>query len=427
MRISCPLICVALVAVSASAASAVDNLAESMVLTPMGGTEREDREIAKWQQRAGAADAKPEAFEGLGWALVAKARRTLDPGFHKLAETTADAMDVRFGVSAESRLLRGHAWHNLHRFREAETVARGLVTERGAAAELALLSDALMEQGKLGEAAEVLQRLVNVKPGAQSFSRIAHVRWLKGDLAGAMDAMETARRAGDARDGEAQAWTLVRLAGFFLQAGRVATALAAAEAASQRVTDYAPALLAQGRALVALGRGAEAINPLRRAAELNPLPEYQWWLADVLRANGQEEAAVKVEVALRQRGALGDPRTLALFFATRGEQAEKAVRMAREELAVRADVHTQDALAWALAASGDLAGAEVAMRAALAEGTRDAGLFLHAGEIATALGRPAAAQAYFTQAKQISATLTPSEQARLASRVEGGSAPVRAD
>lgn len=416
-----------LLAIAPARAAAVDELAEAIVLTPQGGAEREDREIATWQKRAGAAGATAEMFERLGWAYVAKARRMLDVGCYKLAEKTTDAMDARFGASAESRLLRGHVLHNLHRFGDAETLARALVAERGCAADLALLSDALMEQGKLEETVATLQRLMNLKPGAEAFSRIAHVRWLKGDLTGAIDAMETALRAGSGRENEASAWAFVRLSGYYLQAGRWSAALNAAAVAAKQAPDYAPALLAQGRVLLALGRGDEAVAALRQAADLNPLPEYQWWLADAWRAIGRGDEAVQTEAALKARGEAGDPRTLALFLATRGEDAAKAVRLAREELAHRADVLTHDALAWALAASGEWAAAETEMHAALAERTKDARLWLHVGEIARARGRREAARNYFMQAQEAAGTLTPSERARLARRLEGGATPARDD
>lgn len=415
-----------LLAIGAGAGSA-NNLAEAIILTPQAGALTEDVEITRWQKRAGAADARADAFERLGWAFVAKARRTLDAGFYKLAEKTADAMDARFGASAESRLLRGHVLHNLHRFGEAETLARALVAERGLAVDLALLSDALMEQGKIREAVGVLQQMVNLKPGAEAFSRIAHVRWLKGDLKGAVDAMEMAMRASSPRDGESHAWTLVRLSGYYLQEGRTDAALTAAESAAKHAPDYAPAILARGRALLALGRGEDSVAELRRAADLNPLPEYQWWLADVLRASGHEQDAVKTESELKSRGELGDPRTLALFLATRGENAALAVRLAREELENRADVLTHDALAWALAASGDFAAADAEMRAALAEKTKDARLLFHAGEIALGLGRRDAAHGFFSQAQTYAAALTPGEQARLAGRLEHQVTTARAD
>ena len=59
---------------------------------------------------------------------------------------------------------------------------------------------------------------------------------------------------------------------------------------ADRQPDYAAALLARGRVLLAMKRTAEAVEALERAARLNPLPEYQWTLADALRASGASPA-----------------------------------------------------------------------------------------------------------------------------------------
>src|SRR5258706_7491423 len=98
-------------------------------------------------------------------------------------------MDQRFGVSSESRLVRGHVLHNLHRFREAEAIARKLAADRGRPEDFALLSDALMEQGDVAGAVDACQCLVNLRPGVEAYSRMAHLRWLKVDFAGATRAM----------------------------------------------------------------------------------------------------------------------------------------------------------------------------------------------------------------------------------------------
>src|SRR5205085_2038715 len=153
-------------------------------------------------------------------------RCSLDAGFYKLAEKTADVIDARFGPNLDTRLLRAHVLHNLHRFQEAERIARDLVTERGTPADLAWLSDVLVEQGNLAEGIELLQRLANLKPGPETDSRIAHVRWLKGDLKGALTAMQTAREAADPRDFELTAWLDTRRAGLQLQDGNPRGALA---------------------------------------------------------------------------------------------------------------------------------------------------------------------------------------------------------
>jgi len=392
------------------------SLDEKIVLVRPTGDEREDRDILLWQNRIRGGEANLSSFERLGWAYVAKARRTLDAGYYKLAEKTADVMDARFGLSDEALLLRGHVDHNLHRFAAAETAARELVARRGLAFDYALLSDALMEQGKLSDSVAACEKMMSLKPGLEAYSRAANLRWLTGDLPGAIQAMEAAVRAGSPLEPANNAWTLSRLSAYYLQAGRTADALGAAEMAARALPDYPPALLARGRALLARGQTGAAVSPLARAEALNPLPEYQWWLADALRAAGQPAAAAKVESELARRGEAADPRTYSLWLATRGEQAPAAVLLARAELTNRADVFTEDALAWSLAASGDYAAAQSAMQAALAAKTQDARLFLHAGEIARACGHAAAAKGYFDSAEPCAGSLTPSERALLERR-----------
>src|ERR1017187_8606814 len=410
-------------AAGASPAAGGASLDEKIILVQPSGSAREDSDIVIWQKRVRAGqEAGPVSlgnYERLGWAYIAKARRTLDAGYYKLAEKTADVMDARFGVTDESLLLRGHVYHNLHRFQEAEAVARRLIAGRALAFDFALLSDALMEEGKLAESVAACERMMALKPGLEAYSRAANLRWLTGDLPGAIEAMEAAVRAGGPLDATNTAWTLSRLSLYYLQAARAQDALRVAESASRSVPDYPPALLARGRALVALGRPGEAIGPLERAERLNPLPEYQWWLADALRGGGQPDAAASMEAKLESRGEASDPPTLSLFLATRGGNSPEAVRLARAELANRADVFTQDALAWALASSGDYAGADDAMRAALAAKTKAARLFLHAGEIAIRRGEPDSAKTYFGEAAKYAGTLTPSERTLLARRLKG--------
>jgi tetratricopeptide (TPR) repeat protein len=398
------------------------SLDERIVLIAPSGTDHEDRDITLWQGRVKAAIAAKQAnagsFERLGWAFIAKARRTLDAGYYKLAEKTADVMDQRFGVTNESLLLRGSVDHNLHRFQEAEAVARQLVARRGIAFDYALLSDALMEQGKLSDSVAACQKMMALKPGVDAYSRAANLRWLTGDLPGAIVAMEAAVRAGSPLDATNTAWTLSRLSAYYLQAGRSGDALNTAEAAERLASDYPPALLAKGRALIALGHPDLAVVPLAKAERLNPLPEYQWWLADTLRADGDTVGAARMEVALRARGEAADPRTYSLFLATRHEKTADAIRLATAEMSNRSDVLTQDALAWARESSGDHVGAAVAIQGALSAQTQDARIFLHAGEIAYSRGEFASARTYFGEARKYAGTLTPSEKGLLDSRLQ---------
>ena len=129
-----------------------------------------------------------------------KARESFDSGFYKLAEQCAVCLDSRQPGSPEGMLLRGHALQNQHRFREAEPLARELIAKRGLSFDYGLLGDVLMEQGQLAEATHAYQMMIDVRPDLHSYARGAHIRWLKGNLTGAVELMELAAHASSPLD-----------------------------------------------------------------------------------------------------------------------------------------------------------------------------------------------------------------------------------
>jgi tetratricopeptide (TPR) repeat protein len=398
-----------------------------------------DREIVRLQQeiRSNAKSFQTTAMiEKLGWSYVEKARESFDPGFYKLAEQSALCLESKEleakqsesgsagqapaqplsssqSIRSAAMLLRGHALHNLHRFSEAEKIARELVEKRGLAYDYGLLGDALMEQGKTDEAANAYQKMMEMRPGPQVYSRAAHLRWLRGDTDGARALMLMSAQAAGQGDPESAAWAWSKLAIYELQAGELERADAVCNEALQTRAEYPPALLAKGRILLAQNKAGEAVAPLENAARLNPLPDYQWALADALRAANRDEEAAKVESQIASTGAASDPRSYSLFLATRGQQPEVALRLAEEELKVRRDVYTLDALAWAQSAKGDAAEAWKTMQSALASGTVDARLYLHAAAISAQAGDSARAKIYAEKAAKSAFTLLPGEKIRL--------------
>jgi len=394
------------------AATFVDPLA--VVLTPQTGDSRTDREISRFQQQIREGRNPELGLEQLGWGFVAKARESFDAGFYKLAEQCALGIEKHNPQSQEAMLLRGHALHTMHRFKESEALARRLVEQRGLGFDYGLLGDALMEQGRLKEAVEAYQRMMNLKPDLQAYARAAHMRWLKGDLDGAIEVMQLAVSAASPLDGESAAWANTRLASYDFQAGRFKDAEQRCAVALSFQSKYAPTLLLRGKMLLAQNKSSQAVDVLQNAEKLNPLPEYQWALADALRAlGGRENEASAIEAQLRQHGAASDPRTFAIFLATRRESPDIALRLARAEFDSRSDVFTHDALAWSLVAAGKLAEARSEMERALVEGTEDGRLFFHAAMIASQSGNDSEAQRWLEKANSLSHLLLPSERAEL--------------
>ena len=394
-----------------------------IAMSPHVGAGQLDRDIQTAQRRVQEASDPRPFLERLGWLYVTKARTTCDQGFYKLAEQCALALEVADPKSPEAMLLRGHVLISFHRFAEAEAIAKKLVEQRTLPFDYGLLGDALVEQGRLAEAVSAYQRMVDLRPDLQSYSRVAYMRSLKGDLDGAIEVARMAVHAASPLDPESGAWSLTRLGLYYFQAGSLADAKVACDSALKFSPDYPAALLLQSHMLVAAGRTPEAVASLQRAVERNPLPEFQWALADTLHAAGRVDEGAKVEATLMQTGMQSDPRTFALFLATRGEQTELAVQLAQRELQARADIFTHDALAWALTAAGRLDEAWPHMEKALAEGTIDARLFTHAGVLAAKLGRTTEAESWLTKARSLQHMLLPSERQQLAATSASLEAP----
>ncbi|MEO7412848.1 MAG: tetratricopeptide repeat protein, partial [Opitutaceae bacterium] len=289
----------------------------------------------------------------------------------------------------------------------------------------ALLGDALYDEGRIAEAADAYQQMVNLKPSLDSYARAANIRWIKGDLAGAIELQTLAVRSGGAADPGALAWSLARLAQLVWQEGDAKAAAALATRALEVAPDFQPALLLQGRLLLAGGKGAESVILLARAAEILPLPESRWAYAEALRAAGREALAVEVEDRLVREGLAEDPRTVAMFLATRGRDPELALRLAAAELKNRADVMTRGVNALTLVNAGRVDEALIHLREAQREGTADARLLLHVGRAAALAHQPDAGD-LLHRAERLIHLLLPSEQRLLEnslSLLSAGSGP----
>jgi Flp pilus assembly protein TadD len=135
-------------------------------------------------------------------------------------------------------------------------------------------------------------------------------------------------------------------------------------------------------------------------------------------AAAADRATIDVITTLAAAAGPVHDRGLARILADTGRDPDRAVQLARAELAVRRDVYGYDALAWALVNAGDAGAADAAMRSALAEGTPDARLWYHAGVIAATLGRDDLARGYLSDALALGAALDPRARERASAVLE---------
>ena len=372
-------------------------------LAPGGQDTAIDHAIEQAQGRARGRARTKDALERLGYLYVARARVAHDAGDYKLAEMAADCLALRYPDAPAALLLRGHVLHQQHRFAEAEQMARALVARREVSLDYGLLGDALMEQGRLDEAAAAYQKMIDLKPFYQSYTRAAHLRWLKGDLDGAIAADAAGGRCGEpSGSGIGGVGVDAAVACTSCRRGRLARHCAAGDAAlrlAARLRRGAPGARA-GPHRDATARRTPS-QALERAARLNPLPEYQWALADALRLQGRTDEARTGRARARRAAALPPIRERSRSTWRPAEPTTAmAVRLTRRGAALAARrVHPRRARVGARRERPHRRSAAALMSRALAEGTEDARLFLHAGVIAAAAGERAEARKWLTKAE----------------------------
>ena len=328
-------------------------------------------------------------YNSLAMAYARRARETSDVTYYQKAEDTlkqsfAIAPDNFEGQKVETWLLLGR-----HEFAKALDLATRLnrrtpddVTVYG------YLVDANAELGNYKEAVAAAQWMLNLRPGnVAGLTRTAYLRELHGDIEGAVEAMQAAYDATPYQEAEDRAWLLTQMSHLHLLAGDLKKAEMYASGAMGLFPDYHYALGVLARIRMAQHRYDEAVLLLEKRYSAAPHAENLYALADALRLAGRESEAARAfarfEQAAVAESALADNANheLIAYYADVAKDPAKALEIARREIARRHDVGTIDAYAWALAASGDYAGANTEIRKALGVGVKDPVILAHAQAI----------------------------------------------
>jgi tetratricopeptide (TPR) repeat protein len=280
--------------------------------------------------------------------------------------------------------MLGAVYLSQHRFREAIEVG-----ERSRAARPydpvndGMIGDAHLELGEYEEAFDAFDRMMQLRPSAAAYARVAYARELQGNLTGALKAMKLAADATAGADLEALAWTHAQIGELYLQIGKIHEAKQEFAIASQAFPGHPVAVSGYARALEAEGDLNGALTLLRDLVERAPIADLYARIGDLLCRQGLHEEAER-SYALAEaawRSDMPEPAKLARFLADRGRNIPEAVRLAEEAAVRRRDIFTEDARAWAYFKAGRLADARKSMAGALRTGTRDRDILAHAKAI----------------------------------------------
>lgn len=374
-------------------------------MAPVTGDREVDRAITRAQQSARSNPTRARPLIDLAKAYIRKARETADPAVYELARDAVDRAMRLERDNIDGLQLQALLMMQDHRFREVrEAIQRLIARNPNQSMSYGLLGDAELELGNYTAAEAAYQRMVNMRPNLASYSRAAWMRWLLGDVDGAIDLGRRAAEAGSPRAPEELAWTLVQLGGMYLATHDLEHALQQYDIALQVFPGHPPSHLGKGRVLEARGDLAGAVAQYRAAVQGSTLTEHLAALAEALAASGQPDEAARIVAQMERAGRRSDPRGLALYYANHDASHDDAVDLARRELANRPDeVFTQDVAAWALFRAGRLDEARALSTQSRRLGTPEARFLFHGGMIEAATGHRAEAIELLQGALQLNA------------------------
>jgi tetratricopeptide (TPR) repeat protein len=358
-------------------------------LTPRGQITT-DEAIADAQKAVAASPADPDALDRLASAYLQKLRETTDFSYLDRADKIVAKSLAAAPGTLETQVLANEIELNRHHFAKVVENTRALVRTYPREARLwGMMADSLMEIGDYDAAEPALAKMLELRPGLSSYNRVSWFRFLTGDAAGAIDAMRRAVHASGVVP-ENLAWCLVDLGNLYFKTSQLEEAQSNYNAALQMFPGYHPAYAGLGRVAAARHQTADAIANYRRAQSIVPMPEYAAELRELYLEQGksaeakQEEALLDVIDNLAKANFENTDRNLAIVYADQGRHLDRALELARNELAFRRDVYTYDALAWVEFRSGHCAEATRSMAKAQAWHTPDPLFARHAENIAAA-------------------------------------------
>ena len=347
-----------------------------------------------------------ERLAAQGLVLQQRARVTGNPELYPRADRTlrrALALDEdnAGALRGLSALAAGR-----HRFAESlELARRAQELEPQVAAVYGLIGDASLELGRYRDAFAAFDRMAALKPSAAAYARVSYARQLRGDRAGALDAMELAIDA--AAVGEPAAWSRTLAGNLLLSMNRVDEAEIRFREALAFVGGYPRALAGRGDVAVARGHDEQAIAFYRRAATGSPVPDLHGTLGDLLDRDGQRKDAAKswkraeeLERLFARNGGRNLLET-AEFDLNHDRNIRSALDRARRGRAERPSVEGDHVLAWALYKNGLCAEARRVSLRSFRLGTLDVDGFYHHALIESCLGNEAAAARYLARVESL--------------------------
>ena len=368
---------------------------------------RTDSQIAYYQQLIKRNPRNGKAFYGLGDALIRKARETGDPSyFNRAEEALKKSLDINPNNAGAMRHL-AYVFYSRHEFEPAAVHARKAIEMDSTDGDsYGILGDALLEVGEYGRAEEVYKKMMELEENLYSYSRVAGLKSVRGDSAGAIVDLERAIAAGKAakQPAESIAWAEWQLGSDHFILGKLENAESYYRQSLETYPNYYRALAGMAQVRAAQKNYGEAISLYQKAISILPMPDFAAALGDIYIKVGKPELGKQQYELVEYIGRLNSlnqalyNRELAYFYTDHDMKLAESLELAKRELDYRRDIYAYDLLAWSLYKNDKVEEARDAIEKALKLGTQDAKLFFHAGMIYHRLGDKPKALKYLRSA-----------------------------
>jgi tetratricopeptide (TPR) repeat protein len=375
--------------------------------------QKTDERIAAYSKAVAAQPGSAHLESLLARSYIQKMRETVDFSYLDKASSLVESVLVRDPGNYEALRLRSEIDMERHEFaRVAEYSQEMTRYTPDDPSNWGSLGDASMELGRYDGAREAYGRMLALRPDLASYNRVAWYQFVNGHVEDAIALMKSAIAA-DSKAAENVAWCWNDLGNIYFKTGHLAEAEEAYSKALAVFPGYYPAYAGMGRVRGAQKRWKEAIDNFRHAQATVPMPEFAAALEDLYGLAGNPVESRKqrdlLEAIDRMNRASGERtnRNLALLFADHDRNLDRAAELADNELKVRPDVYTEDAVAWVRYKQKRFAEAEAAAEKALALETPEPAFYYHAGLIAAALGKSDDAARRLARARELNAAFDP--------------------
>lgn len=326
----------------------------------------------------------------LAAAYLKKVRETGNYSLNRNAEESITrALEIDPG-SFEAMVFRSQIYLSEHKFGRALELAKKMESLRPQnPVVFAAKTDALTELGRYEEAVEEAQKFVDTRPNSLSYSRVAHLRALYGDVEGAISARDMAIQSADPMNKETLAWLYSQLGKDFFNSGRFEESEKAFEKGLEVFPDYHWALEGKGKVLAAKGDFEKAAKAFEKLVSRVPETNREIYLGDIYTRMGRDDDARKVydRVVKRERNKEdGDMHRVALYLADHDLNLDEALKIAKKDREINNDLLASDTYAWALFKTGNYQAARKQMKEAMRLNSKNALFYYHLGMIEEKLG-----------------------------------------